>query len=135
MDNSTPSSSPPNPPAPDPLDTAQANLIAAQQAFVAAQQQRSSEQNDSVLGGPASTTTINVVLDPDLSALFNDPSVVANNAYKAVIAALQAVRLAQQTAGSLAAILTKLGASPAGQSEPSVQVPSAPQPVAPITNT
>lgn len=125
MANSTPPFSPPAQPAVDPLAAATADFVAAQQAFVAAQQAKANAQNDSLLAGAAAATTLNVTLDPDLSALFNDPSVQSNNAYKAVIAVLQTVRLAQQAAGLLAAILAKLGTPPAPQPEPSVQVQSA----------
>ena len=134
MASSTPPFSPSAQPAVDPLEAATADFVAAQQAFVAAQQAKANAQNDSLLASTASATTINVTLDADLSALFNDPSVQSNNAYKAVIAALQTVRLAQQAAVSLAAILAKLGTSPSPQPEPSVQVQPAASSVTTTTN-
>ncbi|HTU24266.1 MAG TPA: hypothetical protein VMF30_02640 [Pirellulales bacterium] len=78
-------------------------FVAAQQAFLAAQQAKAAAANDAVIGGGTLVTHVNIVLDPDLSALYNTPGVDA--AFQANIAALQSVRLLQATQTTLAQVL------------------------------
>ncbi len=111
MADSTPASNPE--PFDDSLAEANAALIQSQQALLLAQQAKSNARNEAALAPAASDgTTLQLVLDADLSALFNDPSASANNLFKSLVCLLQIVRLLQQSNAQWTALTTYLLALP-----------------------
>ena len=129
-------------PAPDPVAQGQAMFVAAQQAFLAGQQAKAAAANDAAVGG-STVTNVNIVLDPDLSALYNTAGV--EPAFQANIASLQCVRYLQSVQTTLGSDSGGGGSCSAGQShacasadacihfraspvQPTIQTPSTPTP-------
>jgi hypothetical protein len=84
-------------------------FVAAQQAFLAGQQVKAAAANDAAVGG-STVTNVNIVLDPDLSALYNMAGV--EPAFQANIAALQCVRYLQSVQTTLGQVLAAVAPAP-----------------------
>ena len=106
-------------------------FVAAQQAFLAGQQAKAAAANDAAVGSGSTVTDVNIVLDPDLSALYNMAGV--EPAFQANIAALQCVRYLQSVQTTLGQILTAV--APVPPVDPTPAPTPAPSPVQPIIQT
>jgi len=125
MATSTPTSNPV--PLDESLADADAALIRSQQALLSAQQERTTARNEAALAPAAGDgTTVQLALDRDLSALFNDPAASANNLFKSLICLLQIVRLLQQSNATLTALAAQLLAAPATTPAPTTSTTPAP---------
>ena len=113
-------------------------FVAAQQAFLAGQQAKAAAANDATVGSESTVTNVNIVLDPDLSALYNTPGV--DPAFKANVAALQCVRYLQSVQTALGQILAAVAPAPPVNPSPRLPPPApspapAPTPIQPTIQT
>ena len=109
-------------------------FVAAQQAFLAGQQAKAVAANDAAVGSGATVTNVNIVLDPDFSALYNTAGV--EPAFKANIAALQCVRYLQSVQTMLGQILTAVAPAPPANPTPApAPAPTPPSTQAPVQPT